>query len=380
MSGDCSLKEMLHKADLFRLLETEFREKSEKVPEGEEEQLRPRIKVYFTLSSLEDPLQLLNDPYLPEKLRRRLSMTKTDESDFFVLGYRHGQTRTVNFYLVTRGSIWAFYTLASSWVVQRSLRRILFHSPMLSPVWLPAEYLERLAESFAGWKNIYSFTSRFSPFREDVEKGIERLTVRLWGRKAYSHMTSFEEQYSAKPTRIGFDIVSSNPGLARIAVSSDGCVLLDSGELSAFAAVASSYDGIVRDMNKYLIHRGARTEEVKTGDLTNVSFHLGRPLIINLSRPLTAERFSTLREMFTSADPRTRFAGYIDQCEDDFLSLNVVDLANQDGFANLRNSDENTLIVSLLRGDNPRTLQRIFQLIVNLFDTGATSEISKVPA
>lgn len=371
---------MVRKADLFRLLETEFRQRSEEVPEGEEEQLRPRIKVYFALSSLQDPALLLNDPYLPEKLRRRLSMTATDESDFFVLAYRYGQTRSAKFYMVTRGSIWGFYTLASSWVIQRSLRRILFHSPMLSPVWLPPEYLERLAEGFAGSKNIYSFTSKFSPFREDVEKGIERLTVRLWGRKAYSHMTSFEEQYSAKPTRIAFDVVSSNPGLAKIAVSSDGYVLLDSGELSAFAAVASSYDGIAQDINKFLIRRGATTEEVETGELTNVSFHPSRPFIINLSKPLSAEQFSILKEMFTNADPRTRFAGYVDQQEQDFLSLNVVDLANQDGFANLRNCDQNTLVVSLLREDNPRTLQRIFQLVVDLFDPDASSEISKVPA
>jgi hypothetical protein len=370
-------RKMVSKADLFTLLASEF-QKAVDAAASEDEQVRPRVKVFFAQTSIKSPLELLKDPYIPEKLRRRLNVTPTDETDFFVMGFKYRPTKTANFYIVMNHSIWAIYTLAPRWLILRSLNRIFFHSPLVSSVWLPPSALEKLAETFGGRKRIYGFTSKFSPFTEDPEQGIGELTVKLWGKKAYSHMLNFEEQYDAKPSRIAFDIISSNPGNAKIAVSSDGYVLLDSGELSAFAAVANSYDGIVTEITKQLGQRGAEMKEVRMGESPNVEFHMGRPLLVNLSKPLNAQRLQTLKDMFTKADSRTRFAGYVDQEEDGFISVNAVDLANRDGLVNIRNIDEKTLVISLFEHDNPRTLQRVFRLLALYFDPDATSEISSI--
>lgn len=371
------LRKMVRKSDLFKLLESEF-QRAVDAAASEDEQVRPRIKVYFAHASIDNPLDLLNDPYIPEKLRRRLYVTPTDEPDFFVLGYRYRQSKSANFYVVVNGSIWAIYTLASHWLITRSLNRIFFHSPLVSSVWIPPSALEKLAETFGGKKKIYGFISRYSPFTEDVEQGIGELTVQLWGKKAYSHMMNFEEEYDAKPSRIAFDITTPNPGVAKIAVSSDGYVLLDSGELSAFAAVADSYDGIIHEITKQLRQRGAEMKEVRMGGSPNVEFHMGRPLVVNLSKPLDAQRLHTLKDMFTTADSRTRFAGYVDQEEDGFISVNAVDLANRDGLVNIRNIDEKTLVVSLFEHDNPRTLERVYRLLAYYFDPDAACEISSI--
>lgn len=366
---------MPNKTDLYKLLSADF-QKAIDAAAGQEEQVRPRMKVYFAISSIKDPLELLKDPYLPSELHRRLTVTKTDEPDFFVMNYRYG-TKSSNFYVVMTGSIWAIYTIAARWVVDRSINRILLHSPQVSGVWLPPPVLQRIAESYGGSKNIYSFTSKFSPFMEDIEQGIEGLTVRLWGRKASNHMQEFDEEYNAKPSRISFDIVTSNPGVAKVAVASEGYVLLDSGELSAFAAVANSYDGIVQEITKQLAERGTKSELIQTGVFTNTAYHLGRPLIINLSKPLGSDAVLVLKEMFTKGDLRTRFAGYVDHEDAGFLSINAVDLTNRDGLVNIRNTDGKTLNVTLLGEDNPRTLQRVYRLIVDYFDPNAASEISK---